>query len=293
MGSGSSSGGDWGRGANGAPPSNAHIIYKIGVYGWRKRCLYVFILMLLVIVIINFALTIWILKVMNFSTDGMGKLRIVPEGIRVEGHTEFLKTLYASHIASLQDTSLHISSSRNITLKARDSFGDITNTFYIGNGNMKSYASSFQIISDGKTLFSANKDQVLIGAERLKVSGGSGAVFTKSVQTPLVRPDDSQSLRLESPSKSLYVRGPEGVNIRASAGTITLTSLDDITLTSVNKAIRLDAKNISIPNMLISRPEFDGNPYPDVYQLCICRSNGKLFISEARGNCQATGRVCQ
>ena len=46
-----------------------HIIYKIGIYGWRKRCLYVFILLLMVIVIINFALTIWILKVMDFSIE--------------------------------------------------------------------------------------------------------------------------------------------------------------------------------------------------------------------------------
>ena len=62
MGSGSSSG-EWGRG----PPTNPNIIYKIGIYGWRKRCLYVFILLLMVIVIINFALTIWILKVVDFS----------------------------------------------------------------------------------------------------------------------------------------------------------------------------------------------------------------------------------
>ncbi len=62
MGSGSSSG-EWVR----SPPPNAHIIYKIGIYGWRKRCLYLFVLLLMIIVIINLALTIWILKVMDFS----------------------------------------------------------------------------------------------------------------------------------------------------------------------------------------------------------------------------------
>lgn len=62
MGSGSSSS-DWPRG----PPQNAQIIYKIGIYGWRKRCLYVFVLLLMVIVVINLALTIWILRVMDFS----------------------------------------------------------------------------------------------------------------------------------------------------------------------------------------------------------------------------------
>lgn len=42
-------------------------VYKIGIYGWRKRCLYLFVLLLLIILLVNFALTIWILKVMWFS----------------------------------------------------------------------------------------------------------------------------------------------------------------------------------------------------------------------------------
>lgn len=42
-------------------------VYPVGIYGWRKRCLYFFVLLLLVIMIVNLALTIWILKVMNFT----------------------------------------------------------------------------------------------------------------------------------------------------------------------------------------------------------------------------------
>lgn len=43
-------------------------IYMIGIYGWRKRCLYLFVLLLLIILVVNFALTIWILRVMWFNT---------------------------------------------------------------------------------------------------------------------------------------------------------------------------------------------------------------------------------
>lgn len=42
--------------------------FKIGIYGWRKRCLYMLILGLLIMVIINLALTLWVLKVMDFSS---------------------------------------------------------------------------------------------------------------------------------------------------------------------------------------------------------------------------------
>lgn len=42
--------------------------FRVGIYGWRKRCLYLLILGLLVMVIVNLALTLWVLKVMEFSS---------------------------------------------------------------------------------------------------------------------------------------------------------------------------------------------------------------------------------
>lgn len=42
--------------------------FRLGVYGWRKRCLYSLVLILMVIVILNLALTVWLLKVMGFSS---------------------------------------------------------------------------------------------------------------------------------------------------------------------------------------------------------------------------------
>jgi len=51
-----------------SPRSVPDHVYKIGIYGWRKRCLYLFVLLLIVILVVNFALTIWILRVMWFNT---------------------------------------------------------------------------------------------------------------------------------------------------------------------------------------------------------------------------------
>ena len=45
----------------------AYIVYKIGIYGWRKRSLYFLILLVLIMAIINLALTIWIIRVQDFS----------------------------------------------------------------------------------------------------------------------------------------------------------------------------------------------------------------------------------
>lgn len=54
-----------------APTSVPDHVYKIGIYGWRKRCLYLFVLLLIIILVVNFALTIWILRVMWFNTVRM------------------------------------------------------------------------------------------------------------------------------------------------------------------------------------------------------------------------------
>lgn len=290
MGSGATNG-EWGR----APPPNAQIIYKIGIYGWRKRCLYVFLLLLMVIIIINLALTIWIIRVMDFHVDGMGKLRITNTGVRVEGRTEFLQSVYASKIRSTQAAALYLESARNITLNARNSENKIQNRLFIGEQKVESIANRFILRSpSGKVLFSADDQRVEVGAEQLTVAGSSGAVFKGSVQTPFLRSDPRQSLRVDSPTNSLSVFGNEGVHLRAPGGSISIDAIDDITIASRTKAIRFDARNISLKNVVVSTPVFDGRPYPDVYQLCICAQNGKMFLSPARSraNCQATSSIC-
>lgn len=52
---------------NSLPRTENAQLYPVGIYGWRKRCLYFFVLLLLVTMIVNLAMTIWILKVMNFT----------------------------------------------------------------------------------------------------------------------------------------------------------------------------------------------------------------------------------
>lgn len=47
------------------PPSDG---FYLGLYGWRKRCLYILILGLAILIVVNLALTLWILKVMEFTT---------------------------------------------------------------------------------------------------------------------------------------------------------------------------------------------------------------------------------
>lgn len=47
--------------------SEGNSAFKLGLYGWRKKCLYLLVFALMLLIVVNLALTLWILKVMEFS----------------------------------------------------------------------------------------------------------------------------------------------------------------------------------------------------------------------------------
>ncbi|XP_039393142.1 gamma-sarcoglycan isoform X7 [Mauremys reevesii] len=172
-------------------------VYNIGIYGWRKRCLYLFVLLLLIVLVVNFALTIWILKVMWFSPTGMGHLHVTKEGLRLEGESEFLFPLYAKEIHSRVDSSLLLQSTHNVTVNARNSDGEVTGRLNVGPKMVEVHGQQFQINSiDGKPLFTVDENEVVVGTDKLRITGPEGAIFEHSVETPLVRAEAFKSLSL-------------------------------------------------------------------------------------------------
>ncbi|MFH4983298.1 hypothetical protein AB6A40_010007 [Gnathostoma spinigerum] len=88
------------------PPTESDI-YKVGVYGWRKRCLYCFICALTVVVVLNLALTIWIMTVLDFSSDGMGALKISDDSVRVVGQAQFDRPVHFSELSTADVCSVY------------------------------------------------------------------------------------------------------------------------------------------------------------------------------------------
>ncbi|KAM9449927.1 zeta-sarcoglycan isoform 1-T1 [Clarias gariepinus] len=274
--------------------------YPVGIYGWRKRCLYFFILLLLVTMIVNLALTIWILKVMNFTVDGMGNLRITREGVRLEGVSEFLLPLYVKEIQSRQDSPLILQSDRNVTVNARNDLGQLTGQLTVGSEMVEAQCQRFEVrSSDGdRVLFSADENEISIGTDRLSVTGNEGVVFAHSVETPHIRAEPFQDLKLESPTRTLTLEAPKGVEVNAGVGEFRASCRKELTLESSEGEILLNAKSIRMPNLphgsvdpLLS----PGTSYPKhtVYEVCVCPS-GKLYLSPAdsASTCQTTNSVC-
>ncbi|KAI4556962.1 hypothetical protein MJG53_018916 [Ovis ammon polii x Ovis aries] len=106
-------------------------------------------------------------------TDGMGNLRVTKKGIRLEGISEFLLPLYVKEIHSRKDSPLVLQSDRNVTVNARNHMGQLTGQLTVGADAVEAQCKRFEVRAseDGRVLFSADEDEITIGAEKLKVTG--------------------------------------------------------------------------------------------------------------------------
>ncbi|XP_014604782.1 PREDICTED: zeta-sarcoglycan isoform X2 [Polistes canadensis] len=224
--------------------------FRLGIYGWRKKCLYSLVLSLMIIVIVNLAITVWLLKVMGFTSEGIGSLKVVPGGIELRGQAAILDTLVASNLKSRKGENLVLESWSNFTATARSHDGRLLARLTVGEDRFDCISKGFRITDPrGGVLFSANREQVLVGADMLKVTGDGGAVFQGSVQTPLVRGESGRGLRLESATRSIKISAPQRVVLESWANEISASCLTDLKVQSVHGAIRLDSKSVFLKGL--------------------------------------------
>lgn len=269
------------------PPSQ-----PIGIYGWRKRCLYSFVLLLMVVVIINLALTVWILRVLDFSIDGMGKLRIVPKGIRLEGEAEFVRPLYVQELRTEDGEVMNLESAKNIKLQARTQDNKNGGSLLLGNNKLQAACQQFEVVdSKGQLRLSVTEDEVKMGEGMDDMKYLGKAVFEGSVQTPTLCGPNMKSLRITSDTSKVEIAGAGGVSLTASAGDMELTGADNVRIQSAGGSIYLESDDIFMKNIVVSDAKAGGQSYPGVYQLCMC-ANGRVFLGAASGDCRATRDIC-
>ncbi|KAF7992475.1 hypothetical protein HCN44_004819 [Aphidius gifuensis] len=243
------------------------------------------------------------------QNEGIGAMRIMKRGVELRGQAAVLDNLIASTISSRNGRNLMLESWSNFTATTRAANGHISARLTLNEKQVDLITKSFEIASlDGETLFSADREQVVVGATLLKVTGVGGATFHGSLETSLVRSESGLGLRLESSTRALEVRASERVVVESRAGEILTNSLLDLTLQSVEGAVKLDAKIIILKGLTIQikfthddqRQHYQSIPKNrsitneeklSVYQLCAC-ANGKLFLARPDGICQADNTIC-
>ncbi|KAL4230861.1 hypothetical protein ACF0H5_011235 [Mactra antiquata] len=261
-----------------------------GIYGWRKQCLYAVILFILIIVIMNAALTVWILRVLNFNITGlnMGTIKITHEGITVGGLTKLVKPLYVTNIKAKQNNALNIFSNKDIFINSMKS-SENSGKFHIGKNTIEASCDVFEVKDiTGQSRFKVTEKGVTYSMDEVTYSGK--AVFNGSIETPNIRGPHKGSLRLESASSSIILSGRERVLIEAPEGDVEMKSAHDITF-KANRKITLNATKIFMKNIDISTANGNGAKYDDVFQLCMCQ-NGRLFLAPPTGRCVTDQVTC-
>ncbi|KFD48375.1 hypothetical protein M514_10727 [Trichuris suis] len=208
-------------------------IYRIGIYGWRKRCLYAMILLLVVLIVANISLTFWIMSVLGFSLQGIGGLRISKDKLVVTGHAEFVNTVYLQKLSSPEKTPLMIESNRGVRLTARDQTGNVSSRLVLNDGKVQALCDRFDVVNkEGKTVFSALEDEVAVRVENLRIISEGGSVFEGSIQTSIIRPEQDAPLLLESPTRGMDVDVAQDIEILSRAGDFKAEALHNILLES-------------------------------------------------------------
>ncbi|KAK3730908.1 hypothetical protein QZH41_012615 [Actinostola sp. cb2023] len=227
----------------------------------------------MILAVINLSLTIWIMRVMDFNQDGMGKLTITDTGLRLYGHAEFVESLQAKEIRSNHNKPLVVQSTKSLVLNARDGNGNITGQLYLDGDQVVVKNKYLWIKTDqDKKILYADKDKIEFYSDKLQFSSPYGAHFTGSIETQKVMSPPRQHLTLESLTQSLHMNAPNGINMKTTAGGMVLDSLTDISMKTTKK-ITLDADSIFL--------KF-GSGSSNRCTVCIDKNN-KLFLGASDG----------
>uniref|UniRef100_A0A4W5NF18 Gamma-sarcoglycan n=1 Tax=Hucho hucho TaxID=62062 RepID=A0A4W5NF18_9TELE len=157
-------------------------------------------------------------------------------------------------------------------------FGNIIDSLSLGPKIMETVGQHFEVMSS-TFLFSAGTEQVVVGADKLTITGSDGALCEHSIETSLVRAEPSKDLRLEAPTRTLHLDAPKRVHIKAVSDSAQAVSRMDISLLSMDGLI-LDAEMVRLPRLSLSGKGKRGSPGEQLYEVCVC-ADWRLYRSKA------------
>ena len=238
----------------------------IGIYGWRKYCLYISVLLLTCLAIINIGLAVFIMKVLDINSQGAGVAQFDSNVFRVEGAAEVIDGLYTNQVNSFQENSLSLLSTNQIVLQSNSS-----STMTLSNGLLSVQTPELQAVYNGQPYLSASGDLVTISSAQTTVTSSAGMVVDGSVQTSRVQNMHANGLGLtvESIAQQLTLQSAQNLTLSSTAGALSMSALTGITLTSP-AGITLSSTALTFSNI----PTYGSAGQP--YALCVCQS-GKVY----------------
>lgn len=274
-------------------PIQVTVMYsQSGILGWKKRTLYLLLILLVSVVVINMTLILWIIKILDLTSSGPGKMRIYERGIQLESGAEFLDTLTASQILVTEHQTLKLESARNVTFISKDSRGQITNYLSLGGAGLQAIGGDFSIRSKiNDILLHVDPREMVVSANNIIVSDSGGFRLDGSLESPLIRGSATKDLRLESLLKRVKVRSEKDLNVDSPAGGIFVTGLKNMNLKSTGGRVIVDSSKLQMKNLRTASHSKAKVP-TEVFQVCMC-DNGRIFLAHRQGYCQIQDTVCK
>ena len=251
-----------------------------GLYGWKKRFMYLAVILLLCLILVNLGLTIWILSVLRFNVHGVGSLRFSGDDLVVEGAAEFLQGIITGSVSGNGSEPLVIRSGSSVIIQvanntinvSQDSIEIITEKFDVGNELS---------VTNGTVTFHS----------KVNMTGGA---FTQNLSAVRIESKPEEDLIIGSFGDGLFIEG-ETVEISSAIGNISIRADDTITLMSANGNISFDSQNVILSNLPIVNPSLDNTAQVNmnVMEVCVCADSKKVFLLPAylNLNCSA-GDYC-
>jgi len=155
-------------------PVKIDVPKKIGIYGWRKKCLYLLIVILSTLIAINASLIYYFYTLMQVSilegTLGTVRLDRNHEGIlrmTIQGQAFFLTGLKTQNIQSSPGSVLKlVSLSNNITITSSDN----ENLLTISRNCVDIFSKQLRVFSgNNKHVFSVENDKFTIQQDSLRI----------------------------------------------------------------------------------------------------------------------------
>eukprot|EP00049_Salpingoeca_infusionum_P018255 m.356422 g.356422 ORF g.356422 m.356422 type:complete len:331 (+) comp17541_c0_seq1:343-1335(+) len=253
---------------------------RIGVYGWRKYCLYCSVLFMVALAIVNLGLLVFLFRVLKLDRNSAGPLEFLDDSLIVRGKAEFTQGLLAANVSGFNDTTLLLEGNSDVIARSVNTKGDYSE-LRLDEGAVTLESKQFIVKYDGQTYLEATEATTRIAAREVVVQTASGMHVSGAVQASQITNNfaEGSGLTLESVGQALAVRADGDVSFTSETGTTTLQGLLGVTLES-QAEIQLVASKVVMTDLPAD------SETADVYSLCLC-PDGTLFRAAQPNPCDA------
>ncbi|CAM4928370.1 unnamed protein product [Rotaria socialis] len=242
---------------------------SVGIYGWRKRCLYCLLFVLTIVVLINLCLTFWLSVALGLHWGNIGPITIFKSHVIFRSPVVFKDGFIANKISS-GDQSLSIQSDKSVNIQSGSE--NKNSKLTIDQNGIHANCDQFQINDrTGSKLVAIDSSQIQVYTDDLSIMSDKKRLELPNLITNSISSD--KNLSLSADEGRLILSSNSNIDI-AARQTLDFVG-NDITI-----KIRLQNEHIYFEKLRF----FDRAKGPitarssQSYSVCICE-NGLVFAA--------------